>query len=74
MLKKYIVALVIALNILLCKVIEHCIETDTNVKDLMKVNAIAINVKTANIRKQASLEIDHHINIEDGSFILDELL
>lgn len=63
-----------ALNILLCKVIEHCIETDTNMKDLMKVKAITINVKMAKIRKQVSREIDHHIKFENESFILDVLL
>lgn len=74
MLKKYIVALVIALNILSCKVFEHCIKTDTNMMDLIKVNAITIKVKIAKTRKQVSREIDHHINFEDESFILDVLL
>lgn len=42
--------------------------------DLIKVNAITIKVKIAKTRKQVSREIDHHINFEDESFILDVLL
>lgn len=61
-LKKYIVALVIALNILLCKFIEALIQTDTNVADLTRVANIIENVKTAKTMIQVCREIVHHNN------------
>jgi len=61
-LKKYIVALVIALNILLCKFIEALIQTDTNVADLIRVDNIIENVKTAKTMIQVCREIVHHNN------------
>jgi len=65
--KKDIVALVIALNMLLCKVIEDFIQTDTNVMDLMIIPTIIIKVKTPKTMKHVSREIDHHNNFVDGS-------
>lgn len=41
------VALVIALNILLCKLMEALIKTDTNVADLISVATIIEKVKVA---------------------------
>jgi len=61
-LKKYIVALVIALNILLCKFIDALIQTDTNVADLTRVANIIENVKTAKTMIQVCREIVHHNN------------
>lgn len=55
-------ALVIALNILLCNVTEDRTYTDTNVTDLITVAIIIIKVNTANTIKQVCREIDHHNN------------
>lgn len=63
MLKKYIVALVIALNILLCKFIEALIQIETHVIDLMKVATISNKVNTAKTIKQVCRVIDHHTNV-----------
>jgi len=51
-LKKYIVALVTALNILLCRFIEEPIRTDTNIAHLMKITIIKAKFKTAYIITQ----------------------
>lgn len=59
-LKKYIVALVIALNILLCKFIDALIQTDTNVADLIRVANIIENVKIAKTMTHVGREIVHH--------------
>lgn len=69
MLKKDIVALVIALNMLLCKVIEDFIQTDTNVMDLMIIPKIMNKIKTPKTIKHVSREIDHHNNVIDGSLV-----
>jgi len=66
-LKKDIVALVIELNMLLCKVIEDFILTDTNVWDLIIVPTINNKVKTPKTMKHVSREIVHHNNFVDGS-------
>lgn len=62
MLKKCIVALVIALNILLCKFIEACIQTDTNVAYLITVATIIKRVKTIKTLIQFCREVDHQLN------------
>lgn len=67
MLKKYIVARDIALNMLLCKIIEDFIQTDTNVNDLMIYPTIMNKIKTPKTMKHVSREIDHHNNFVDGS-------
>jgi len=69
-LKKYIVALVTALNILLCNVIEDFIQTDTNIMDLMIIAAIINRVKKQKPIKQVSREIDHHNNVVDGTSVV----
>jgi len=51
-LKKNIVALVIALNILLCKFIEVLIKTDTNIAHLMKITTSKVTFKIAYIITQ----------------------
>lgn len=71
MLKKYIVALVIALNILLCKFIEALIQTDTNVADLIRVANIIVNVKTAKTMIQVCREIVHHNNLLEIILVVD---
>jgi len=70
-LKKYIVALVIALNILLCKFIEALIQTDTNVADLIRVANIIVNVKTAKTMIQVCREIVHHNNLLEIILVVD---
>lgn len=65
MLKKYKVALVIALNILLCKFIEALIQIETHMIDLMKVAIISNKVSTAKTVKQVCRVIDHHTNVVD---------
>jgi len=62
-LKKCIVALVIALNILLCKFIEACIQTDTNVAYLITVAIIIKKVKTIKTLIQFFREVDHQLNV-----------
>lgn len=75
MLKKYIVALVIALNILLCKFVEALIQTDTNVVDLMTVETIVEMVKTPKTIIQVFREIVHpNILSSESSVIVDVLL
>jgi len=64
-LKKYIVALVIALNILLCKIIDAFIQTDTNVADLMSVANIMENVNIAKTITQICREIVHQNSVLD---------
>lgn len=71
MLKKYIVALVIALNILLCRFIDALIQTDTNVADLTRVANIIENVKTAKTMTQVCREIVHHNNLLDITLVVD---
>jgi len=70
-LKKYIVALVIALNILLCRFIDALIQTDTNVADLTRVANIIENVKTAKTMTQVCREIVHHNNLLDITLVVD---
>jgi hypothetical protein len=70
-LKKYIVALVIALNILLCRFIDALIQTDTNVADLTRVANIIENVKTAKTMTQVCREIVHHNNLLDITSVVD---
>jgi len=57
------VALVNALNILLCKVIEAFMQTDTNNTDLIAAMIIIIKVVAAKTLMQVCLEIDHHKNV-----------
>lgn len=45
-LKKYMVALTIELNILLCKFIEELIQTDTNTVGLMRTNNMKDKINT----------------------------
>lgn len=73
-LKKYIVARVIALNILLCKFIDALIQTDTNVADRIRVASIMANVKTAKTMIQVCREIDHHSSLLDIVSVKDVLL
>lgn len=70
-LKKYIVALVIAVNILLCKFIDALIQIETHVIDLMKVAIMSNKVSTAKTVKQVCRLIDHHINVVDELFSVD---
>lgn len=56
-----------ALNILLCKFMEACIQTDTNIADLIRVASIIENVKTAKTMIHVCREIDHHNNVSDTS-------
>ena len=51
-LKKYVVALVIALNILLCKFVEVLIRTDTNIAHLIKITTIKVTFITEYIVTQ----------------------
>jgi len=57
------VALIIALNILLCKFIAACIQIDTNVTDLMAVTIIVAKDKIVKTTKQVFREIDNCTNI-----------
>lgn len=59
-LKKYIVALVIALNILLCKFEDALIQIVTNVVDLIRAAATVAKVKTTKTIIQVCLDIVHH--------------
>lgn len=59
-----------ALNILLCKFMEACIQTDTNIADLMRVASIIENVKTAKTMIHVCREIDHHNNVSDTSSLV----
>jgi hypothetical protein len=68
------VALVIALNILLCKFIDAFIQTDTNVADLIRVANIIENVKTAKTMIHVCLEIVHPNKILDTSSVVEVLL
>lgn len=65
-LKKYIVAFVIALNMALCKFNDAFKQTDTSVAVLIKITIIKENVKMANIMIQLCLEIN---DMDDGSDI-----
>jgi len=56
-------ALINALNILLCKVFEAFMQTDTNNTDLIAAVNIIIKVVAAKTLMQACLEIDHHKNV-----------
>lgn len=56
-----------ALNILLCKFMDAFIQTDTNIADLMTVDSIIENVKTAKTMIHVCREIDHHKNVSDSS-------
>lgn len=69
MLKKIIFALVIALNILLCNVIEDFIQSDTNVMDLIMVVTIVKNINIPKIIIQVCREIDHHKSVVDILFL-----
>jgi len=73
-LKKYIVALVMALNILLCKIIDAFIQTDTNVADLMSVANIMENVNIAKTMTQICREIVHQNNILDILAVIVDVL
>lgn len=63
--KKYMVALVMALNILLCRFMEARMQTDTNVADLTSVANIMENVKTANTMMHVCRETVHHKIVSD---------
>lgn len=52
---------------LLCKVIEDSIQTDTNIKDLMIIPTIMNKIETPKTMKHVSRDIDHHNNFADGS-------
>jgi hypothetical protein len=71
-LKKYIVALVIALNILLCRFIEDFIQTDTNTTNLMRVATMIMKVKIPKTVKQVCLETDHHKKFVENWSVVDE--
>lgn len=66
-LKKYIVALVTAPNILLCKFVEAFVQIDTNVADLIKVAIIIEKVKIANTITQLCRGIDHDASVKNDS-------
>lgn len=68
-LKKYIVDLVIALNILLCKFIDALVLTDTNVAHLMRVANIREHMKTAKTVIHVCREIAHHNKVPDVSSV-----
>jgi hypothetical protein len=68
-LKKYIVALVKALNNLLCKFIDAFILTDTNMADVMSVDNIIENIKMAKTIIHVCLEMFHHNMVPDLSFV-----
>lgn len=70
-LKKYIVALVIALNILLCKFNDAFKHTDTSVAVLINITTINKNVKIANIMIQLCLEM---YGGSDISSVVDETI
>lgn len=61
------------LNILLCKIIDAFIQTDTNVADLMSVANIIENVNMAKTTTQICREIIHQNNVLDISVIIDVL-
>jgi len=63
------VALVNALNILLCKVIEAFMQTDTNKTDLITAVIIIITIVAVKTLIQVCLEIDHHINLLSATFV-----
>lgn len=65
MLKKYIVVLVMALNMVLCKFTDARIQIDTNIVVLMIVVAITINVNTAKTSVQVCREIGNPNNVAD---------
>lgn len=71
MLKKYIVALVMALNILLCRFMDALMQTDTKVADLIKVASIMANVKTAKTTTQVCRDIDHHNSVGVSTLVVD---
>jgi len=54
-----------ALNILLCKIIDAFIQTDTNVADLIRVANIIENVNIAKTIMQICREIVHQNNVSD---------
>lgn len=51
---------------LLCKVIDDFIQTDTNIMVLMIIATIISKVKIPKTMKHVSREIDHHNNVVDG--------
>lgn len=59
------------MNILLCRFIDALIQTDTNVADLIRVDNIIENVKTAKTMTQVSREIVHHNNLSDIPLVVD---
>lgn len=66
-LKKRIVALVMELNILLCKFIEARMQTDTKVAVLRAVNNIRDNVRPEKTKMQVCRETVHHRNVFSDS-------
>jgi len=60
-----------ALNILLCRFIDALIQTDTNVADLIRVDNIIENVKTAKTMTQVCREIVHHNNLSEIPLVVD---
>jgi hypothetical protein len=73
-LKKYIVALVIALNILLCKFIDVFILTDTNVTAFKNADNIIENMKTTKTIIHVCREMFHHNKVPDISSVVVILL
>lgn len=67
-------ALVIELNIALCKFIDAFIQTDTNVADLTSVANIIENVKTAKTIIQVSRVIDNPKIVSVVAPVVDVLL
>lgn len=61
------VALIIPLNILLCKFVEAVVVIDTNVMDLIAVVMITITVRPIKTLTQVCREID--IPINESSFV-----
>lgn len=61
------VALIILLNILLCKFVEAVVVIDTNVMDLIAVVMITITVRPIKTLTQVCREID--IPINESSFV-----
>lgn len=56
---------------MLCRFIDALIQTDTNVADLIRVDNIIENVKTAKTMTQVSREIVHHNNLSDIPLVVD---
>lgn len=75
LLKKLIVALIIEVNMRLCKFIDDVVHTDINKADSARTDIITESVSIENTTTQVCLDkITHGFTISDESIVVDVLL